>query len=215
MANSIKATFYFDYISPYAYLMWRRLNDENREFSSRLDLRYRPVLFAGLLNHWEHKGPAEIAAKRIFTYQHAVWLGKKMNIPLNMPPAHPFNPLKALRLTIALENDMSLIGQIFNYIWKHGLSLDDENSWNTFTSDLNIKNAEKLSTQDEVKNTPRLNTEDAINAGVFGVPTIIANGHLFWGVDATDMYLEYWKNPNFFDEEQMKKIDKLPQAARR
>ena len=96
-----------------------------------------------------------------------------------------------------------------------GMGKYDEDSWNTFISDLNIKNAEKLSTQDEVKNTLRLNTEDAINAGVFGVPTIIANGHLFWGVDATDMYLEYWKNPNFFDEEQMKKIDKLPQAARR
>jgi 2-hydroxychromene-2-carboxylate isomerase len=202
---------YFDFISPFAYLQQARFS----HFPNEIKIKPKPVLFAGLLNHWEHKGPAEIAAKRIFTYQHAVWLGKKMNIPLNMPPAHPFNPLKALRLTIALENDMTLIGQIFNYIWKEGLSIDDEDSWNTFISDLNIKNAEKLSTQDEVKNTLRLNTEDAINAGVFGVPTIIANGHLFWGVDATDMYLEYWKNPNFFDEEQMKKIDKLPQAARR
>jgi len=202
---------YFDFISPFAYLQQARFS----HFPNEIVIKPKPVLFAGLLNHWEHKGPAEITAKRIFTYQHAVWLGKKMDIPLNMPPAHPFNPLKALRLTIALENDMSLIGQIFNYIWKHGLSLDDENSWNTFTSDLNIKNVEQLCTQAEVKNRLRLNTEEAINVGVFGVPTIIANEHLFWGVDATDMYLEYWKNPNFFDEEQMKKIDKLPQAARR
>ena len=119
------ATFFFDYISPYAYLLWHRLNDSNLALSDRLDLHSKPVLFAGLLNHWGQKGPAEIEAKRVHTYRQVVYLAEQYDIPFTMPDAHPFNPLAALRLTIAAGNTHEAISSIFKSIWVDGHRPDD------------------------------------------------------------------------------------------
>lgn len=209
MTNTI--IWYFDFISPFAYLQQLRL----QQFPNEITIQSRPVLFAGLLNHWEHKGPAEIPTKRIFTYQHVVWLAKRQGIQLRMPPAHPFNPLRPLRLAIAMENDMNVIAAIFKYIWHDGLDVEDDTSWFEFVTSLGIDEPDEFINQPAVKQQLRTNSEAAIEAGVFGVPTIIADGHLFWGNDATDMYLDYQQNPDFFADPQLKFIDNIPAAANR
>tara|TARA_R110000782_G_scaffold65058_5_gene132471 strand:+ start:260 stop:901 length:642 start_codon:yes stop_codon:yes gene_type:complete len=209
MSNTI--IWYFDFISPFAYLQQVRF----REFSDDVTIQSRPILFAGLLNHWQHKGPAEIPAKRLFTYQHVAWLAKRQGVQLRMPPAHPFNPLRPLRLAIAMENDMGVIAKIFKYIWHDGLSIDDDASWYEFVSSLGINEPDKFINQTAVKQQLRKNTEAALEKGVFGVPTIIADGHLFWGNDATDMYLDYQQDPGFYEDPQLKFIDTIPEAASR
>jgi 2-hydroxychromene-2-carboxylate isomerase len=209
MSNTI--SWYFDFISPFAYLQQVRF----REFPNEITIQARPVLFAALLNHWQHKGPAEIPTKRIFTYQHVVWLAKRLGVPLRMPPAHPFNPLRPLRLAIAMENDLHVIADIFKYIWHDGLSVDDDASWFEFVSSLGIDEPDEFINQAAVKQQLRINSEAAIEAGVFGVPTIIADGHLFWGNDATDMYLDYQQNPDFFADPELSSINDIPEAASR
>ena len=209
MTNTI--SWYFDFISPFAYLQQIRL----RDFPEGITIQSHPILFAGLLNHWQHKGPAEIPAKRLFTYQHVVRLAKQQGVQLRMPPAHPFSPLRPLRLAIAMGNDMEVIAKLFNYIWHDGLSVDDDTSWYEFVSSLGIDDPEKFINQAEVKQQLRKNTDAALETGVFGVPTIIADGHLFWGNDATDMYLDYQQNPDFYTDPQLKFIDTIPEAASR
>src|SRR5690348_9010873 len=93
----IRAHWYFDLISPFSYLHLKQFG----RLPAELEIQYIPVLFAGLLKHWEHKGPAEIPAKRIYTYHHVSWLAARLGIPFRFPPSHPFNPLPALRLVIA------------------------------------------------------------------------------------------------------------------
>ncbi len=209
MSNTIN--WYFDFISPFAYLQQIRL----REFPDDITIQPHPILFAGLLNHWQHKGPAEIPTKRLFTYQHVVWLAKRQGVQLRMPPAHPFSPLRPLRLAIAMGNDMEVIAKIFDYIWHDGLSVDDDTSWYEFVSSLGIDEPDNFINQAEIKQQLRENTEAAIEAGLFGVPTIIADGHLFWGNDATDMYLDYQQNSDFYTDPQLKFIDTIPEAASR
>ena len=70
-----------------------------------------------------------------------------------------------------------------------------------------------LTSQKEVKQQLRQNTEAAIESGVFGVPSIIADGHLFWGFDATDMYLDYHRNPNFYADLGLQSIADIPESA--
>ena len=168
MSNTI--AWYFDFISPFAYLQQIRL----QKFSSDIMIQSCPILFAGLLNYWEHKGPAEIPSKRLF-----------------------------------------VITKIFKYIWHDGLSVDDDASWYKFVSSLGINEPGKLINQNLVKGQLRKNTKTAIEVGVFGVPTIIADGHLFWGNDATDMYLDYQKSSDFYADPQLKFIDTIPEAASR
>ena len=120
MAEPRQATLYFDYISPYAYLLWHRLQDLDPKQSSRLEITYRPILFAGLLDYWGQKGPAEIEAKRVHTFRQAYSLAWQRDIPFKMPDAHPFNPLSALRLTLAAGNTREAIDSIFRSIWVDG-----------------------------------------------------------------------------------------------
>ncbi len=108
-----QAQWYFDFVSPYAYLQFKRLN----EVPPSLDYEMVPILFAGLLKQWEHKGPAEIAPKRIDTYRHCQWLAEDLGIPFRLPQAHPFNPLPYLRLCISLGSSPEVINSIFSYIW--------------------------------------------------------------------------------------------------
>lgn len=60
---------YFDPISPYAYLAFTELHT----LAPLARVRLRPVLFAGLLAHWDNVGPAEIVPKRTWTYRFCAW----------------------------------------------------------------------------------------------------------------------------------------------
>ena len=82
---------YLDFISPYAYLAFERLPRALEGLSYQVS--YRPILFAGLLQHHGQLGPAEIAPKRDWTYRQVLWLAREHGIAMDLPAAHPFNPL--------------------------------------------------------------------------------------------------------------------------
>jgi len=90
----MQVDWYYDVISPYAYLQVHDLG----ALAERCEISLKPVLFAGLLNHWGQLGPAEIIPKRLFTFRHVKWLAEQRGLSVKMPGAHPFNPLKLLRL---------------------------------------------------------------------------------------------------------------------
>ena len=92
-------TFWFDPISPYAYLAFEHLPQALEGCSYVVD--YRPVLFAGLLSHWGQLGPAEVAPKRAWTYRQVAWQAHRLGIDMALPAQHPFNPLPLLRLALA------------------------------------------------------------------------------------------------------------------
>ena len=80
-----KATWYFDFISPFAYLQLARFS----ELPKSLELTLKPVLFGSLLKHWGQLGPAEIPSKRRFVYRFFQWNADRLGIPFVMPPCHP------------------------------------------------------------------------------------------------------------------------------
>jgi 2-hydroxychromene-2-carboxylate isomerase len=203
---------YFDFISPFAYLQSEQLDRLPQE---DIAIVYRPVLFAGLLDHWGSKGPAELPAKRIFTYRYVHWLAQRHRIALRMPPQHPFNPLRLLRLAIALQNRPDVIRQIFRFVWAEGHSADDPNAWQELTASLALADADAAIARTRVKNQLRSNTDEAAARGVFGVPTFIIDEQLFWGFDATDMVLDYLAHPALLSEPEMLRISQLPAGAQR
>ena len=203
------ADWYFDFISPYAYLQlmdFKRLPDS-------LEIRYRPVLFAGLLKHWGQKGPAEIPAKRRQTYRQCQWLAERAGVPFKFPPAHPFNPLPALRLCIALGTEPAVIGAIFEFIFAEGRDIQCDRDWKALAARLEVSDADALISRPEVKNALRENTEQALQRGVYGVPTFAVRGELFWGADLTDMLLDYLADPKLFSRGEMARIDSIPMGV--
>ena len=202
-------TWYFDFVSPFAYLQWQAV----RALPTRV--KFCPILFAALLKHHGHKGPAEIDAKRLFTYRHALWRAQDAGIHMAFPPAHPFNPLPALRLCIGAGVTTDAIDTLFNHIWREGHRGDDAASLREVGHRLGIADVE--SAIDDPANKARLarNTHGAVVAGVFGVPTLVVDGQLFWGDDATGMFRDFMADPALFDTPAMRRLAGLPVGARR
>ena len=203
------ATWYFDFVSPFAYIGLHRLKELPRDVA----IEYRPVLFAGLLNHWGQKGPAELPAKRRYTYRWSHWWAHSLGIPFRYPAAHPFNPLHHLRLAIACGCKPEAIRRIFDSIWTNGENASDQGRFALLCGELNVT-AEVLNAQ-EVKDTLRKNTEEAVQRGVFGVPTFEVDGELFWGADSIDFLRAFLADPSVLRNGEMQRLDALPIAAAR
>lgn len=202
-------TWYFDYVSPYAYLQFAQLE----KIPAAHTISYRPVLFAGLLKHWGQLGPAEIPPKRQFTYRQVTWLAHKRSLPLRFPPAHPFNPLALLRLTLSMNNDFQVIAAIFKEIWGRGKSPDE--ALETLSRDFAWDHPEELVSRECSKQQLLENTRQAADAKVFGVPTLEIDDQQFWGQDALDFALDYLQNPDLFEMPQMRRLLEIPSGAQR
>lgn len=202
---------YFDFISPFAYLQWPRV----RALAGRMDIEFRPLLFAGLLDVHRTKGPAEIPRKREFTYRFVHWRAARAGIPLRFPPAHPFNPLAALRLCIAAGATPDAITAIYDHLWRDGQRGDDAESLAGVAARLGIDDIAAAIGAAPVKAALKANYEAALADGIFGVPTLVADGQLFWGEDATPMFEDFLARPAMFDGEEMRRLDTLPIGIRR
>lgn len=197
---------YFDFISPFAYLASARLDRLPRE----VELRPRPILFAGLLQHWQTLGPAEIAPMRRFTFRHIRWLADRDHIPLTLPPMHPFNPLKLLRLCVAQGSDTALVQRLFRFVWVEGRTADDAHAWRALVDELGIDNADEIIATAEVKAQLQQNTTDAIAGNLFGVPSFVVDDEIFWGYDALDFLLACLEQPELLRSPGMQAADQLP-----
>ena len=202
---------YFDFVSPFSYLQCERL----QELPPGTRVRYRPVLFAGLLNHHGQKGPAEIESKRLFTYRFVLWQAQRQGVKLRFPPEHPFNPLGLLRLTIAADASPDVVRGIFHFIWRDGRLADNPIEWAELIDVLGLREAAAQIDTPEVKQRLRSNTEEAAARGVFGVPTIAVGEALFWGNDATEMASAYLQGDPLFSSPAYAALAGVPVGARR
>ena len=202
-------TWYFDFISPYAYLQSARL----MSFSAQAEFKCVPVLFAGLLNHWGQKGPAEVPPKKTFTFRQCVWRARRDNIPYHTPLQHPFNPLRALRLSIALGNKLKNVQAIFQCIWVDGSLPDNDEGWKAIQKALNIDDGDARIAEPSVKAALVKNGNEAISAGVFGVPTCCIDREIFWGDDCLDMVADYLSDPGILEIDDIKRIDSMDSSA--
>lgn len=208
---SLRARCYFDVISPFAYLHFHAL----APLRARLELEYVPVLFAGLLQHWGQLGPAEIPAKRRHIYRQCTWAARQRGLPFRVPPAHPFNPLPALRLIVALGAGEQVVGIVFDFIFGEGRDIADPAELRALAQRLGVADAAALIQDPAVKRRLLDNTNAAIAEGVFGVPTISCRGELFWGDDSLDLLRGWLDAPELFAEAEMRRLDTLPVGAER
>ncbi len=189
-----RITCWLDFVSPFAYLAFERLPQALEGCSYAVD--YRPVLFAGMLQHHGHKGPAEIEPKRAWTFRHVHWLAHELGIALDTPAQHPFNPLPLLRLALACGPNRRVCEAIFRHVWRGGADASD-------AARLAALQAELAPPRDpagaEVKAELKAATDDAIARGVFGVPSFELDGRVFWGLDALPMLAAAFKGDAWFD----------------
>ena len=192
-------TCYLDFISPYAYLAFEKLPLALMGHS--YSMTYKPILLAALLKHHGQLGPAEMPPKRDWTYRQVLWLAHTHKVALQLPASHPFNPLPLLRLAVASHAEglpnRYVVETLFKHVWQGGAEAADPARLEALTAQLAPQRAVN---SDEVKAQLKAHTDEAIALGVFGVPTFVVDGKLFWGFDALPMLQSYLAGDPWFDE---------------
>jgi 2-hydroxychromene-2-carboxylate isomerase len=203
-----KPVWFYDFVSPFAYLLL-----EQHDKWPDVPFEPLPVSLSDLYRHWGHRPGSEVPAKRIFTYRHALFRAEQLGIPFRMPPAHPFDSAKALRLAIALHADIAAVRDIFRFIWRDGKDPSTPDGFAQLCERVGVGHGDALIEFEETAAQLRRNTEDAAALGVFGVPTFWMNKQLFWGEDALPMVLYCARTPNWLESREVKRISTLPRGG--
>ncbi|MFT3718066.1 2-hydroxychromene-2-carboxylate isomerase [Pseudorhodoferax sp.] len=178
--------FYLDFLSPYAYLAFETLPQALDGLSYHVS--YKPVLLGALLQAHGLRGPAEIPAKRAFVYRQVLWLAQQHGVPMDLPAEHPFAPLALLRLALACgpgpQPNRHVCETVLRHVWRGGAPADDPQRLQALAAQLAPRRDPAGA---EVKAVLRANTDEAVAAGVFGVPSLVVDGRVFWGLDALPM----------------------------
>lgn len=199
-------TFWLDFISPYAYLAFEALPSALEGVSYSVD--YRPILFAGLLKHHGQLGPAEMPGKRAWTYRQVLWQARTHGVPMQMPAVHPFNPLPLLRLAHACGPNRFVCEAAFRHVWRGGADAADATRLQALQQQLAPARDPASA---EVKDALRAATDEAVQLGVFGVPTFAVDDKLFWGFDALPM-LRAWLDGDPWFAAEWNGVDRIASA---
>lgn len=192
-------TFYLDFISPYAYLAFEELPKALQGLS--YSVQYKPVVLGAILRHHGSLGPAEIPAKRDWTYRHVVWLAHSKGVPFDMPAIHPFSSMGLLRLAVATDAqglpNRYACEALFKHVWQGGADPVDATRVQALTATLAPARA---ATDDTVKAQLKNHTDAALALNVFGVPAFEVDGKVFWGLDALPMLRAYLEGDAWFSD---------------
>lgn len=210
-------TLYFDPVSPYVWLAAGAI--ARIEAAGALVL-LEPVLFAAMLNAHGQKGPAEIDAKRAYTFRDVMRQAARQGLAFEGPPGHPFNPLMVLRMCTAVTDQRArrrLALGLLKACWERGEDISDPAALARIADGCDFDGeALVASAQDaQVKQQLAAATERAIADGVFGVPTFRLGDELFWGGDRVDTLL--WRlQGNEIDEKKLAQfLGRRPLAQRK
>lgn len=178
--------FYFDFVSPYSFLAHKELKKlEKREL---VKVKYMPILLGGLHNLNGIKAPAFIPAKAKFMIRDCKMIAEKRKIKFKFNSYFPIKTLNLMRgAIIAQEDDFQkfYIDKIFDSIWHDGLNMNDQNIIDKVlkNNEINPKTFFLRASSQSVKNLLKKKTDEAFEKGIFGAPTFLINGKVFWGQD--------------------------------
>ena len=202
--------FWFDPVSPYAYLAFERLPEALAGLS--YSVAYRPIVFAALLKRWAHKGPAEIEPKRAWTFRQVHWLAHRQGTALATPARHPFNPIALSRLAWACAPAQGTPSRyvcetILRHVWIGGADAEAPERLHALQAVL----APTLEPgSEEVKLRLRRASDDAVARGLFGVPAMGVDDKVFWGLDALPMLAAFLQGDDWFEQDHWRAAGEPP-----
>ncbi len=214
---SLLVTFYFDPVSPYAWLAAKALD---RIEAAGAQIVFQPVLFAALLNAHGNIGPAEVPAKRAYIFRDVMREAARAGLQFTGPPGHPFNPLQALRMCVAVtrqDERRRFALAVMRACWGHGEDVSDPAVLLKIANDCGLDGAavQAATQQADVKMQLQAATDNAIAAGVFGVPTFQIGTELFWGADRIDALIQYLDGTRIDEQALADFLAKAPLAQRK
>jgi len=213
--------FFFDVVSPYAWLGWHALNARRAqlEVEHQIEVEPVPVLFGVLLDARGGVGPAELPEKRAYAFRDVQRCALLAGLRLAGPPRHPFNPLRALRLCAAMDDPelgFRLAGSLLDAAWSEGRDIERDEVLADALKAVGLapQVLDSIATA-AVKDRLRAHTDRALTLGLFGVPSFVVGTELFWGSDRLAHVEAFLRGELVLDEPSLAEILARPRGADR
>ncbi len=182
--------FYFDFISPYTYIGYKKLEKVGKKFN----FTYKPIFLGGLHKLWGITPQALIDSKKKFMIMDCEMVSKKLKIDFKFNSKFPINTIKLMRGCLILNKEQlnKYIDLIFDAYWKNNDDVSDENFLSKILKKIEISIDEFNHKTDEpaIKEKLKNLTTEAYKKNIFGAPTYVANNKIFWGQDRFEFAIE-------------------------
>ena len=118
--------FYFDFISPYSYLAYKRLNSLNE--GNKININYKPILLGGLHNLGKITPPAFNERKLKNMKNDCELVASKNNIKFKWNVKFPINSLYLMRGYLVVDDHLKkkFFEISFDAYWKENLDISEE-----------------------------------------------------------------------------------------
>ena len=194
MTKSVE--FYFDFISPYSYLAYKKL--KFLDYKNKINIIFKPILLGGLHKLGGITAPAFNKHKMKNMKNDCELVAKKNNIEFKGNDKFPVNSLQMMRGYLSINNELKekFFDLCFDSYWKKNIDLSNsvniENILNECSIDKKkfFKDIENQKIKDELKKL----TNDAFEKDIFGAPTFVVNNKIFWGQDRLDYALDEYNS---------------------
>ena len=188
--------FYFDFISPYSFLAYKKLKLLNK--NNNININYKPILLGGLHKLGDIIAPAFNKRKMKNMKDDCELVAKKNNIEFKWNEKFPINSLNLMRGYLVINSKLQgkFFDLCFNAYWKDNVDLSNEKSFIDILNSCSIdkdsffKEIQNQKIKDELKKL----TNDAFKKDIFGAPTFMVNNKIFWGQDRLDYALDEYNS---------------------
>ena len=188
--------FYFDFISPYSYLAYKKiksLNDLNN-----YKIIYKPILLGGLHNLGGITAPAFNVRKMKNMKNDCELIAKKNKIIFKWNDKFPINSLYLMRGYLVLNEKLKkkYFEVCFDNYWKNNTDISTEENIHKILDLCSINKTDffKNINDKKIKDQLRELTNFAFQKDIFGAPTFVVNNKIFWGQDRLEYALDEYNS---------------------
>ncbi|QZC93771.1 2-hydroxychromene-2-carboxylate isomerase [Pseudomonas sp. ERGC3:05] len=187
--------FFFDLGSPATYLAYTQLPALCAETGTQLV--YQPMLLGGVFKATGNASPITVPAKGRYMFNDLARYAKRYNVPLKFNPHFPINTLVLMRAVTGIqlrqpERFQAFIDCLFRALWVEGRNLGDPAGVAAVLTEAGFDPEEvlALANDESVKTALKDKTEEAIQRGVFGAPSMFVGNDMFFGQDRLEFVRE-------------------------
>ena len=188
--------FYFDFISPYSYLGYKKLILLNE--NNQININYKPILLGGLHNLGGITAPAFNERKMKNMKNDCELIAKKNDIEFKWNTKFPINSLYLMRGYLIIKDDLKkkYFDVCFDAYWKNNIDIENEKNVNSI---LEVVGQDKIEFIDRIKDAKTKEelkrvTSDAFKKDIFGAPTFVVNNKIFWGQDRLNYAIDEYNS---------------------
>ena len=188
--------FWFDFHSPWCYLSCHRIGALARRHG--LALNWRPAHLPRLIQTvYDGQPPPEMnLAFKCWYFQDLTDWAALQGLPLNWHPDYPLRPARVLRAALRIATDPetgdrieAFVQRVMRGYWVERANIEDYAVLAEFATDAGLDGARVVErSQDQaIKDALAANLDEAVAAGVFGVPTVTLGEKLYFGNDRLEL----------------------------